>query len=422
MRTSKFAGGVILAALLAVSSACGNNDSGSEADGSASPSDPAASASGTGADNSKDPVTVGFHNLEGGSISLPDVRLGFEAGLKYVNERLGGINGHPLDMIYCKSDGTPESSVNCANEFVEKKAVLAVQGADFGADAMLPVLKSAGLAELGSFPLTPGLNAAVGDAFFFEYSAEEGYAGTLVQLHDLDASKIAIVMVDSPATHETYDNIIAPAGKKLGVETKVFYVPAQADWTVQSATVLAWGPDAIGTFVAADALAAVPAFRTAGFTGYITAGSNTEIISQLDSSVLTKVLFTSPYYLPEFSDIPEEVQPDIDAFNEYATSDMEKTSSITQRQTGFYTALITAQVLTDLGSKTDPLTAQAVHTGLATSKGDRQPFRTNGWDCSTPSWLNTTACGTGGVFAEPDDKGVLTPLPDQPVDISSVRP
>lgn len=366
-------------------------------------------------------MTVGFHNLEGGAISLADIRLGFEAGVKYVNEQLGGINGHPLEFINCKTDGTPESSTNCANTFVEQGAVLAVQGADFGADAMLPVLKSAKLAELGSFPLTPGVNAAVGDAYFMQGSAQEGYGATLVQLNNLGGKKIAFVMVEAPSSHATYDDVIAPAAERLGVETKVFYVPAQADWTVQAATVLAWGPDAIATYVAADALAAVPAFRTAGFSGYITAGSNIEIIPQLDGSLLDKVLFSASYYLPEFADIPAEVQPDIDAFVEY-TSDLPKDGSLSQRQTGFYTALMAAHLLQDVGGDTDPLTAEAVYEGAKTWKGDREPFRTNGWDCSAPSWPGTTACGSGNVYASAGEDGVLAPLPNQPVDISAILP
>ncbi len=229
-------------------------------------------------------------------------------------------------------------------------------------------------------------------------------------------------MVDNPASHETYSKVIEPAGKQLGVDTKVFYVPAQSDWTVQAATVLAWKPDAIAGYIAGDALAALPAFRTAGFDGYFTAGSNVEIIPQLDPSVLKKVIFNSPYWVPDFTNIPSEVRPDIDAFNAYGKSDMGKTSSITQRQNGFYDALITAQVLTSLDKTTDPLTPQAVRTGLATSKGDREPFRTNGWDCSMPSWPKTTACGTGGINSSPNEKGVLVPLPGQPVDISALLP
>lgn len=415
MRTSKVAAGVLLAALLAVSSACGSD----KAESGKPPTTP--SASGTPADSSKDPVTVGFHNLEGGAISLADVRLGFEAGVKYVNQELGGVNGHPLAFINCKTDGTPESSTNCANTFVEKKAVLAVQGADFGADAMLPVLKSAKVAELGAFPLTPGMNAAVGDAYFMQGSAEEGYGATLVQLKNLGAEKIAFVMVENPASHATFDDVIKPAAGRLGVDVKVFFVPAQADWTVQSATVLSYKPDAIATYVAAEALGAIPAFRTSGFGGYITAGSNIEIVPQLDGGLLDKVLFSASYYLPEFADIPADVKPDIDAFERY-TADLDKKGSITQRQTGFYTALMAAQLIRDVTKDADAVTAEVVHEGAKTWKGDREPFRTNGWDCAKPSWPNTTACGTGNVYASADKDGVLAPLPDQPVDISAILP
>jgi len=420
VRSTKFAVGVGLAALLAVSAACGTGGSGGTPDPSGAGSS-AAPTPGNPADGTKTPVTIGFHNLEGGAVSLPELRNGFDAGVKYVNEQLGGINGHPLRAIDCKTDATPESSVNCANQFVEQKAVLSVQGADFGADAMLPVLRSAKLAELGGFPLTPGMNAAVGDAYFMQSSAEEGYAANLVQLKKLGASKIAVVMVDAPTSHQSYDTIIAPAAAKLGVTTKVFYVPAQSDWTVQSASVLAWGPDALSTFVAADGLAAIPAFRAAGFSGYITAGANIEIVPQLDASVLEKVLFSAPYYLPEFADVPAEVQTDIDAFTTY-TAGLPAGGSVTQRQTGFNIALLAGQALRDFGAKTDPLTAEAVHAAMATWKGAREPFRTNGWDCAAPPWPGTTACATGNVYATPGADKKLTPLPDQPVDITAVRP
>ncbi|MFE0358924.1 ABC transporter substrate-binding protein [Streptomyces nigra] len=404
-----------------MTTACGNNGSDDDSSASASHSTTATLPSGTAADDAKAPVVVGFHNLEGGSISLADIRLGFDAGVKYVNERLGGVDSHPLKAISCKTDGTPEASVNCANQFVEQKTVLAVQGADFGADAMLPVLKSAGLVEFGNFPLTPSVNSARGDAYFMQGSAEEGYAANLVQLRNLKASKVAVVMVDNPASHDTYRKVIEPAAARLKLKTKVFYVPAQSDWTVQAATVLAWGPDAISTYVAADSLAAVPAFRSAGFAGYISAGANTEIIPQLDASVRDKVLFSAPYYLPEFTDPPAEVKKDLDAFAVY-TSKLPKDGSVTQRQTGFYTALLAAQLLRDVGTGTDALTAETVHAGVKTWKGERQPFRSTGWDCSTPTWPGTTACGSGNVYATPGKGGKLSPLPDQPVDIAAVLP
>ncbi|MGW6795987.1 hypothetical protein, partial [Streptomyces chartreusis] len=73
-------------------------------------------------------------------------------------------------------------------------------------------------------------------------------------------------------------------------------------------------------------------------------------------------------------------------------------------------------------TETDPLTAGAVHAKLRSWKGERQPFRSNGWDCSMPSWPGTTACGFGNVYATSGKGDTLTPLPNQPVDISAVLP
>ena len=60
----------------------------------------------------------------------------------------------------CNLDVTPESSVNCANQFVEENVVVAVQGVDVAADAALPIWKQAGLVDIAFAGFTPGLNAS----------------------------------------------------------------------------------------------------------------------------------------------------------------------------------------------------------------------------------------------------------------------
>ena len=108
------------------------------------------------ADDSKSPVLVGFHNLEGGA----DLAAGDPRGLRVrhqLRQRGARRDQRPPDEAdSCKLDLTPESSVNCANQFVEKNVVMAVQGVDVAADAALPVLKQAGIVEFGFFAFTPG--------------------------------------------------------------------------------------------------------------------------------------------------------------------------------------------------------------------------------------------------------------------------
>jgi branched-chain amino acid transport system substrate-binding protein len=72
---------------------------------------PATGATKTKSATPKAPVLIGFKNLEGGPVSLPQVRIGFEEGIRYVNEKLGGVNGRPIKVDYCKVDASPEASI-----------------------------------------------------------------------------------------------------------------------------------------------------------------------------------------------------------------------------------------------------------------------------------------------------------------------
>ncbi|WP_236794720.1 ABC transporter substrate-binding protein [Amycolatopsis sp. GM8] len=418
MKRSKEIAGLAAGVAVALCSAC--------AASSPAPDPASAGTSGTvigggqQADPAKSPVLVGFHNLEGGSISLPDLRIGFEAGIDYVNSQLGGINGHPMKGVECKTDGTPESSLNCANEFVQSNVVLSVVGIDFGSDAMLSVLKSASVIETGATPLTPGMDQAIGDAYFAGTSTKEGYAADVVNQHNLGAKSLAVVMVDNAANHATYTTIIAPAAQKLGMTSKVFYSPAQADWTTLSATVLATSPDAISLSVnTPDALAAVTALRANGFAGQIDAFANSDIIPQLKGNLTKNVNFESSIYQPTMVGVPAKAQADIDIFNAYMKKDGAAVKAVQQAQLGFFDAVQAADKLRQI--QADPLTAKAVHDGIGTTKGSTM-FSTNGYDCSKPAWPGTTSCFTGQIFSTPTGKGMLAPLANQPIDSSVVRP
>ncbi|MCU1502241.1 MAG: hypothetical protein JWM12_1595 [Ilumatobacteraceae bacterium] len=382
---------------------------------------PASTAAPTKADPSKSPITVGYHNLEGGAISLPEVREGFESGLNYINEELGGINGHPLKADYCKTDVTPESSVNCANTFVQNNDVMAVQGVDPLADAALPILKQAGIVEFGFFAFSPAMNKAVGDAYFSLFSNEEGYAADLITQKSLGAKSEAVVQADLPSAHAAYDDVITPAAKKIGMTIYPFYYPTQADWTTLAATILASNPDSISFTAAEDSvcLAGVPALRAAGYTGVIHASSCSQIITDLDPKVLNNVISHNEFYYPTFTSIPAKAQSDIDIYTKYITRDHPDYKSLVYTELGFHVAVQAADMLRQVPG--DVYTAASVKAAMGTTKGT-EFFRTNGYDCSKPTWPGTTACGSGLIFTKitPDRKKEV--LPNQPVDVSEYKP
>ncbi|MEU9888896.1 ABC transporter substrate-binding protein [Sphaerisporangium sp. NPDC051011] len=405
------AAGLLAAATL---SACGSDNTDAPKAGGASESAPADAKS---ADPSLDPVVIGFRGLEGGTLSLTDMRKGFESAVDYVNSERGGINGHPLKVVTCKTDVTPESSVNCANKFVGERVVMATQGVDYATDAALPILQKAGIVDTSGFAYGPLENTAVGDAYVAYASNEEGYAAGVVQLAKMGAKSMAMVLADVPPLHTAMDKVIVPAAERLGVKVTPFFFSSPTDWTSFGATVLASDPNAIAFYgVDADCIAAVPAFRSLGFSGIIQAGTCAVMADKFKPSELTDVIVGNSIYNASMAPIPDDVQADIHIFERYTKDDGIENRG--QAMQGFLTGTWVADLLSQV--KGD-LTAASVKSAMKTAKG-RLFFRTTGYDCSKPSWPGTTACSTGFFFTKVNDAGKSEVLPGQPVDVSGILP
>ncbi len=394
--------------------------------GDTAPSETDAGAAPTGtegaADDSLEPVVVGFHNLEGGAISLPQIREGFEQGVRYVNERLGGINGRPLQIESCNVDVTPESSVNCANQFVEEGVVAAVQGVDVAADAALPVLQQADTAEIAFFPFSPTLDKAAGDAFVTLFSTEEVYAASLIAQQELGATKIAELIVDLPSGKAAYEEAVAPVAEELGLDvTPFYYVQASVDWTSFAATVMATNPDGIDMVAPTDAdcTAAVAAFRNAGFDGILHAGSCVEFRTALDAGVVEGVINHNNFYESKMNDIPAKVQGDLDIYREYMEEGAPDAVDTVYGPLGFSIAVDAAGMLRQVPG--DDLTPAAVKEALAAAAGIKF-FTESPYDCSAPTWPGTSACGSEVLFSRNLGDGDLEILEFAPVDVSAVVP
>ncbi|MGH9260971.1 MAG: ABC transporter substrate-binding protein, partial [Acidimicrobiales bacterium] len=143
---------VALLAVLGSAVACSDDDTTSS--GSSSDlGDTTATSAGTEATGES--IAVGFVNSEGGAFSVPELRVGNEVAEDYINSRLAGVKGRPLQVTRCATDGSPEASIDCANQFVEAGVVAVVEGTDLGGDAMLPILTDAGIPLVGHVQFGP---------------------------------------------------------------------------------------------------------------------------------------------------------------------------------------------------------------------------------------------------------------------------
>src|SRR5512132_1496280 len=106
---------VTLVAVLGAAVACSDEDTTASSSGS-DLGDTTATSVGTEATG--EPIAIGFVNSEGGAFSVPELRVGNEVAADYINARLGGVDGRPVHVTRCATDGSPEASIDCANQFV----------------------------------------------------------------------------------------------------------------------------------------------------------------------------------------------------------------------------------------------------------------------------------------------------------------
>jgi branched-chain amino acid transport system substrate-binding protein len=193
---------------------------------------------------------VGYINLEGGSkISDPEFREGAQVAISYVNGHLNGFGGHPVQPIMCYTDGSPASTTACANQMVDGKVPLVIQGVDANTAAD-PILANAGIPYVlpeGVGPAdldTPGVFSLTADdagdlAGVAKYAAERGW------------KKVAILALDIPNVSQLVQQFLGPVYGKAGVHYQLTYVPSGApDQTSQVSAAMSGHPDAI--FFAGD--------------------------------------------------------------------------------------------------------------------------------------------------------------------------
>jgi len=373
------------------------------------------------ADDSKPPVLVGFHNLEGGSISLPEIRLAFLSGINYVNEELGGINGRPMKALTCNLEPTPESSVKCANEFVEKNVVVAVQGVDPSADAALPIWDQAGVVDIAFAGFSPALNAGRGKAFVTPFDSRDILAQNLIMQQKLGATNVAWAARDLPSSKAYYDEIIKPTADKLGLKIAPYYYDNTTDWTTFAATMLSTNPDGID-FPAEqeeECLGNIPALKAAGYKGVLHESSCAQYIEKLPPDQIEGVINHNEFYYPTITSIPAKPQHDLDIFQRYMKRDVPDLKSIVYGELGFHIAVQAADMLRQVQGD---ITPQTVTKAMPTTKGPMF-LRETGYDCSKNYWPpDSAACSAEVIYTKANKDRKKEPLSINPVDSSGLRP
>jgi branched-chain amino acid transport system substrate-binding protein len=216
------------------------------------------------------PYVFGMINDETGAVTFPEGRQGAIAAANYVNNYLGGINGHPIQINSCTGDGTPATAARCANQLVAQHPMAILGAADVGAPASIPIYQHANLAYLGGIPFTPVPMIAPNSIQFWSVSVGDNAAAAVYAGKTLGVKSVALVYFSNPQGESIIPQI-TPVFKAAGVTT-IKYVPlspTSPDPSPQAALVESSGAQLAYVDVPNGCGNMLKALKSVGYTGKI---------------------------------------------------------------------------------------------------------------------------------------------------------
>lgn len=79
------------------------------------------------ADDSLDPVKIGYVNQQGGAVEVTALNVeGVKIAAEYINTEAGGIGGRPVEIVTCYIANTEEEGQQCGQQFANDDEIVAV--------------------------------------------------------------------------------------------------------------------------------------------------------------------------------------------------------------------------------------------------------------------------------------------------------
>jgi hypothetical protein len=242
LRSWRFA--AVGAAAALVLAACGGSGGDSSTD-TASPTDGGDTTTSAPAPTGDPIKAMTVTDLNSQGPVYPNIDYTAQAYEAWINAN-GGINGQPLDVIVCDSQGTADGSTACARQAVDEGVIAVVGSFNFAPDAIVDVLEPAGIAYFGAccmlgaqefqskiaFPLGSHQMYGVG---FVKKGLEEG------------CQKMHTVIIQGA---ESFFGVLQLAAERLGgadrLDQEFTVLPAVSqDYAPQVAEALAGGTDCV---------------------------------------------------------------------------------------------------------------------------------------------------------------------------------
>lgn len=198
------------------------------------------------ADSSLEPVKIGFINVDGGVPSFPESTDAAQVAAQFVNEHLGGIDGHPVEVVQCSIVQGDEDGQKCAQQFANDESILSIQlgMTIFGTG---PIYSTIGQSKVitgqGTFtPIdldNPGVSVYEGAAY------STGPSVVLYADQFLDAKSIAVVYPGEDAGALGAVQTITNVAKEYDIDVTSVPVSDDSQWSAALLSAGAQSADAI---------------------------------------------------------------------------------------------------------------------------------------------------------------------------------
>jgi branched-chain amino acid transport system substrate-binding protein len=211
-----------------------------------------------------DPIRIGMINQENTPLgSFPELRLGVEAAVEFINDELDGVGGRPLELVTCITSFSVEQSQACAQQMVQRDVVAVVGGIDITSNGSIPILEANQIPYIGGIPVNFD---EMRSPISFQFSG--GAPGAMVAFADYaahvqGAKKVAIAYGEYQSIEAAAIDFGASTLRDAGI-TDVVQVPfpvTTTDFLPVLTKANEGNPDAI--FLGAADTACAPAMKTA---------------------------------------------------------------------------------------------------------------------------------------------------------------
>jgi branched-chain amino acid transport system substrate-binding protein len=268
---------IAAAALLAAGCGSSSSSTTSASGGSSGSGNSASTSAGSGASlgtpkkATGSPYVFGLINDETGPVTFPESRQAEIAAADYVNNYLGGINGHPIQLVDCIGDATGPTSARCANELLGKHPMAILGAADTGTPAAEPVYQRANLAYIGGVPFTPVEQNAPNSVQFWSISLGDNAAAAVYAAKTIKAKSAVVLYFNNSQGKIAGLGILPPVMKAAGISSvkTVGIPPTTPDPSPEVAQAVSAHPDVVYVDIPNNCGVVLKDLKSLGYSGKI---------------------------------------------------------------------------------------------------------------------------------------------------------